>query len=81
MGDHARADAHFEDALAGHDAMGAPLFAVRTRLEWGRALARRGEGERARQLLEQAREGARDIRCPALEERASDALAEGQPVR
>ena len=71
---------HFEHALAGHDAMGAPLFAVRTRLEWGRALARRREGARARPLLEQACDDARAICCPGLEERASEALAEGQPV-
>ena len=52
-----------------------PLFSVRTRLEWGLALARRGEHERARTLLDKARDGAREIGCPALEARASEVHA------
>jgi hypothetical protein len=75
MGDHARADSHFADALAGHDRMGAALFSVRTRLAWGLALGTRGERARARGLLEEARDGAHGIGCHALEARAAEALA------
>ena len=48
LGRQAEADAHFAQALADHDRLGAAAFAIRTRLDWGEALSlRRPPGRRA----------------------------------
>lgn len=52
-----RADAHFETALDFHTRLGARGWLARTKLEWGRSLAGR-DANRARPLLEEARDGA-----------------------
>jgi hypothetical protein len=58
MGDYARAEVHFTDALATSDRIGAPPHLARASVDFARMLLARGcgdDGERARALLMQAR--------------------------
>ncbi len=57
-GDHAEADRLFAAALAQEEALRSAPLATRTKHWWGRALARRGEAERAAPLLADARAAA-----------------------
>ncbi len=60
-GDHAEADRLFAAALAQEEALRAPTLAARTKQWWGRALARRGDIDRARPLLAAARADAESL--------------------
>jgi len=60
-GDHTEADRLFALALAQEKALRAPPLATRTRHWWGRALARRGDTDRARPLLAEARAAAHEL--------------------
>jgi len=78
MGDHARADSHFGDALAGHDRMGAPLFLRPHPARMGPCPR---EARRAGPCSGPARGGPRRrqaIGCAALEARAAEVLAESR---
>jgi tetratricopeptide (TPR) repeat protein len=58
MGDYARAEVHFTDALATSDRIGAPPHLARASVDFARMLLTRGDGddgERAQALLMQAR--------------------------
>jgi tetratricopeptide (TPR) repeat protein len=68
------AEAHFRSAHGVHEDGGAPAWVARTRLEWGKMLQKRGDHERARPLLEQARATAREIGQGSVESRARNAL-------
>lgn len=72
------AEAHFATAAATHEAIGAPAWLARTRLEWARLLlARRqaGDVDRARLLLGQALDTARELGLANVERRAVQLLA------
>jgi class 3 adenylate cyclase len=69
------ADAHFEHALRVHERMRAPSLAARTKLDWGLALQRGGQPERAADLLGEAALATGDLGLPALERRAREAAA------
>jgi tetratricopeptide (TPR) repeat protein len=67
------AEEHFAAAQAIHDALGAPTWLARTRLEWARMLLiRRGPGdaERARELLGQVLDKARELGLVGVERHA-----------
>jgi DNA-binding SARP family transcriptional activator len=66
------AEAHFEAALARHDAIGAPALAARTRCDLGELLATGGAGERARgaSLLAGAAAAAAELGMAAVAARA-----------
>ncbi len=68
------AEAHFRAAHRMHEAVGAPAWLARTRLEWGRMLQRRGDHDRARPLLEQALATATELGQGSVERRARNAL-------
>jgi class 3 adenylate cyclase/tetratricopeptide (TPR) repeat protein len=71
------ANAHFEDAHALHEALAAPTWLARTRLEWARMLLRRcqpGDADRARGLLGQALATARELGLANVERRAVELL-------
>jgi tetratricopeptide (TPR) repeat protein len=54
--------AHFGDALATHDRLGARAYAIKTRVAWARCLlSHRGDDLLARRLLVQAREAAAEL--------------------
>lgn len=54
-----RAERHFGAAHEQHLRIAAPLWLARTQFEWGRFLLGQGSAERARGLLAEARDGAR----------------------
>ncbi len=60
-GDHHEADRLFAAALAQEEALRSPPPVTRTKHWWGRALARRGEPDRARPLLDEARASAEQL--------------------
>ncbi len=71
------AEEHFVHALAVHDALGAPVWAARTRLGWARMLGARrapGDPERARELATSALGQVRDLGCRRLEAQAAGIL-------
>ncbi len=73
------ADRHFQAGAALHERIGAPTMLARTRLEWGRMLAARGnagDADRAGALLHQALATARELGLATVERRAI-ALLEG----
>jgi hypothetical protein len=81
LGDLAAADAHFAEAGASHQRMGAPTWLARTRLEWARMLlARRqpGDAQRARELLGHVLATARELGLANVEWQA-DELLTGKP--
>jgi len=70
------ADRHFAAACATHERIGAPIFLARARYEWAKALlvaGRDGDALRARDLLDQALEGARRHGCAVLQRRVEAA--------
>ena len=77
-----QAGRHFEAAHASHEALAAPTWLARTRLEWARMLLTcRGPGEtpRARELLGQALATAREFGLTNVERRAVQLLTTGAP--
>ena len=85
LGRHDDADAHFAHALELHERFGASSLAARTQLEWGLALAGRGDRartSRAADLLAAATALAGERRLPGLRDRAQAALSgSGTPLR
>jgi tetratricopeptide (TPR) repeat protein len=72
------AEAHFARAAATHEALGAPTWLARTRLEWARLLLARGRAgdvDRARMLLGQTLDTARELGLANVERRAVQLLA------
>jgi class 3 adenylate cyclase/tetratricopeptide (TPR) repeat protein len=72
------ADDHFAFALEQHERLGASSLAARTQLEWGLALAGRGDREsapRAGELLTAAVAVAGELRLPGVRDRAHAALS------
>lgn len=74
VGRHDDADAHFAAAVERHRRLGMPLHLSRSEARWGEALLRRGESERARELLSSARERAAGLGQGAVERRAARLL-------
>jgi class 3 adenylate cyclase len=71
------AEAHFQAAEATHQRIGAPVWLARTRLEWARMLLNRhgpGDAQRARELLGQALDVARQLGLANIERRAVQLL-------
>jgi hypothetical protein len=81
LGDLDAGDAHFAHAAPVHERMRAPFFLARTWLEWSALLLERGaqgDAERAREMLVDAREIARERGFAQIERRAERALDVGQ---
>jgi tetratricopeptide (TPR) repeat protein len=77
MADHAAADRYFASALGTHERLGARAYAARTRVEWARALARRGgpdDTAAARTLLEEALAGYQALGLDSLAGQVADRL-------
>ena len=74
-GDHAEADRLFAAALAQEEGLRAPALVVRTKQWWGRALLRRGDLDRARPLLDDARASAERLGMRAVVTQIDDLLA------
>ena len=74
-GDHPEADRLFAAALAQEEALRAPPLVTRTKHWWGRALLRRGEYERGRPLLADARASAECLGMLAVVSQVDDLLA------
>jgi len=77
LGRYDDADAHFAEAHAMHEHLGAPIWLARTQIDWARMyLARQQPGDRirARVFLEQALNTARAHGCSTIERRAADLL-------
>jgi DNA-binding SARP family transcriptional activator/tetratricopeptide (TPR) repeat protein len=73
-----QAGRHFEAAHASHEALAAPAWLARTRLEWARMLLTRrqpGDTSRAQELLGQALETARELGLANIERKAVNLLA------
>jgi DNA-binding SARP family transcriptional activator/tetratricopeptide (TPR) repeat protein len=73
------AEARFAAAQSLHERLAAPTWLARTRLEWARMLLRRrraGDDERARQLLGQAVDAARNLGLANVERQAVGLLQE-----
>ena len=75
-GDPAEADRLFALALAQEEALRAPPLATRTRHWWGRALVRRGESDRARPLLEEARASAHELGMSGVVAQTDDLISD-----
>ncbi|HEV3363242.1 MAG TPA: hypothetical protein VG795_03740, partial [Acidimicrobiia bacterium] len=72
-----QAGRHFEAAHASHEALAAPIWLARTRLEWARMLLTRrqpGDTSRAQELLGQALDSARELGLANIERRALELL-------
>ncbi len=80
QGDWARAEGHFADALAMHEAMGARPFVARTQVAWAEMELARGRVEEACERLAEAIVTADALGMPALAQRAR-ALVSGSGVR
>ena len=76
LGDGDRAAAHFEDALAHNERMGARPWLARTQLHYGELLRARGDATRAGALIERALATATELGLDALAQRARIAQAE-----
>ncbi|MCU0669147.1 MAG: AAA family ATPase [Myxococcota bacterium] len=70
LGDTDAAAGHYEDALAGAEALGARPAQARILADHAALLARRGDRRGARPLAERAHALARDLAMPALADRA-----------
>jgi hypothetical protein len=73
LGDYEAAASDFADAEAIEARIGAPTWQARTRLEWARMLLRRsgpGDSDRARELLSQALDTAREYGLARVEAQA-----------
>jgi tetratricopeptide (TPR) repeat protein len=75
QGEWERAERHFADALAMHEAMGARPFVARTQVSWAEMELARGEGARARERLAEAIVTADALGMRALGERARTLVA------
>jgi len=75
QGEWERAERHFVDALAMHEAMGAPPFLARTQVAWAEMELARGRGEAARERLAEAIVTADALGMRALGERARALVA------
>jgi hypothetical protein len=76
LGRFDEAGRHFAAACATHERIGAPIFLARTRYEWAKALlagGQDGDALRARELLDEALEGAGRHGCAVLRRRAEAA--------
>ena len=76
VGRHGAAGGHFAAAASTEEAMGAPTWLARTRLEWGRSLLGR-DRPAATSLLEQARAAAADLGLATVERRAAALASAG----
>ena len=79
LGRFEEAEAHFTAAAATHERIGALSWLARTRLEWARMLLARdkpGDPERARELLGQVKETARELGLGNVERRTVELLKE-----
>ncbi len=76
MGDWDRAERHFADALAMHQAMGARPFVARSQVSWAEMELARGKGARARARLAEAIVIADALGMRALGERARALVAD-----
>ncbi len=77
------ADAHFSQAAAEQEQIGARSFLARTRLEWGRMLLNRaepGDVDQARPLLGQALAPGADLGLLGVERQAAALLEDGPPA-
>jgi DNA-binding SARP family transcriptional activator/tetratricopeptide (TPR) repeat protein len=74
LGRHDDAIAHFQDALAMNERMGAAAWLARTRVEYAEFLLRTGYDPDAMTLLEQGLADARELGMPALVEQATGLL-------
>jgi hypothetical protein len=70
-----KAEHHFAEAHARHILMGSPIWQAQTELEWGTFLLGRGETDRARDLLTQAADRAREFGAMDVVAGATVALA------
>jgi class 3 adenylate cyclase len=71
------AEEHFDEALAAHERLRAPIWSARTRLGWARMLQSRsgpGDLERAHELARSAQTTARELGCASIERDASTLL-------
>ncbi len=71
------AEAHFAEAHAMHERIGAPYSLAVTRVDWAKMLLRRnraGDGDRARAMLEQALATAREYGFGGVERQAAQLL-------
>jgi tetratricopeptide (TPR) repeat protein len=75
QGEWARAERHFTDALAMHEAMGARPFVARTQLAWGEMELARGDHDAARERLAEAIVIADALGMRAVGERARSLVA------
>jgi tetratricopeptide (TPR) repeat protein len=66
LGRFDEAEAHFEHALAVNRGLGARLWLTRTTCDLAQMLARRGDGERARELFADVHASAIELGLPAL---------------
>jgi DNA-binding SARP family transcriptional activator len=80
QGDWERAERHFADALAMHEAMGARPFAARTRLAWAEMELARGAAPRAAELLAEVMATADALGMVAVAARARALLAAPAPA-
>jgi hypothetical protein len=62
------ADRHFADAIAQSEQLGSPVWVARSCLDWAERSAVRGDGERARALIEQAEAAMSSLALPRLED-------------
>jgi hypothetical protein len=78
LGRYDEGERHFADAVERQDGMGARGTVVHTRLAWAAMLLRRGGAEdsrRARNLLQEAKAGAKRVNIPRVEARIEMLLA------
>ncbi len=80
MGRHAEAAAHFEQALAMSEAMGARPFVAQAKRAYAVTLLARGERGRAVELLNQALDTARELGMKVLAEQALADARQAQSV-
>jgi tetratricopeptide (TPR) repeat protein len=78
LGDYSAAEAHFEDALADNERLGAAFCIARTLIEYARMVQARGQdgdADRAALLAKRALELAESRRLPLRQQQALDLLA------
>ncbi len=79
LGEHDRAERHFERAIATAERIPAPLWLARTLLWYGQELNAAGDATRARELLRRAAAVAREHGAARVEREASALAAAGAP--
>ncbi len=76
LGRPAEAGERLRAAVEANERLGLPLFAARSRIEWARSLLTSGgDAPRARELIEQALQTARELGSPSTERQAEELLA------